>query len=62
MTGITEHIVDFPPAFFQIKLPVHLNHNISKDLSDFCMSLILNYEQFVRYINKIKQLNVTWQQ
>ena len=62
MTRITNHIIDFPPTFFQIKPPVHLNHNTSKDLSDFCMSLIFNYESFEWSINKIKQLNVTWQQ
>ncbi len=58
--GTGKDIIDFPLEFFQIKSPVDLNHNIPKGLSDFCMSLIFNYEPIDWYIYKIMQLTAAW--
>ena len=56
MTGVECAKIDFPSDFFEIIPPANLNQNISKDLSDFCMSLIHNYEPINWYIYKVSQL------
>jgi hypothetical protein len=55
-TGIKNFQIDFPSDFFNIAAPYLLNKDISKELSDFCMSLIFNYEPINWYIDKIQQL------
>lgn len=57
-TEIINHqsLKTFPLDFFEIKPPKQLNHFVSQELSDFCMSLIFNYEPIEYYINKIQQL------
>ena len=53
MTGTN---VDFPSEFFNIKPPKQINYAISSELSDFCMSLIFNYEPIDFYIDKLQHL------
>lgn len=54
--GINNYHNDFPLEFFDIAAPKDLNHEISDELSDFCMSLIFNYNSINWYTNKIQQL------
>ena len=56
MTGINNDHIDFPSEFFNIKSPKQINYAISTELSDFCMSLIFNYEPIDFYIDKLQQL------
>lgn len=57
MTGKPKyHQIDFPSEFFNIKPPKQINYAISSELSDFCMSLIFNYEPIDFYIDKLQQL------
>lgn len=56
LKSIKSFQIDFPSEFFNIAAPHLLNKDISKELSDFCLSLIFNYEPINWYIDKIQQL------
>jgi hypothetical protein len=55
-TGNNNYQVPFPIDFFEIRPPKHFNNSISQETSDFCLSLIFNYEPIENYIYKLKQI------